>query len=246
MPFNTLTTRMPQGVTNAEASETLGAAGFPDPTWAFVYSNDFDNFINTDFTQSGVGSANFTGTDYDGGAILSITSAGVADSAHLQRRNAHFKLGQGRDTFFKYAGQLSDVINCIFTAGLYSLSASAVAASDGVFFFKASGASSLVLRSVVGGVATDYPLPALETLTNAVRFELGFHIDPQNNVEVFYNPGTGLTVQNPAAGDSRGRVAAAYNANVTTALTAPGFGITNTTAVVRSLTSDFLVAARHR
>jgi len=247
MPFNTLTTRMPQGVTNAEATETLGAAGFPDPTWAFVYANDFDNYVSTDFTTTLVGTGTVAGTDYDGGAILLTTTTGSADAVHLQRRNAQFKVNGTRDTFLKFAGELSDATGSAFYAGFFPLTTTPLAATNALFLYKAAGAATLVLRSVVGGVTVDTPLPTNELLVNATRFELGFHVDPQGNVEVFFNPGSGLAVQNPAAGDSRGRVAAYYpTSTLASVLMAPGFGIVNSTGAARTLTADFLVAARHR
>jgi len=249
MPFPSITNRFPNGITNADATETLGAAGFPDPTWAFVYANDFDNYVSTDFTTTLVGTGTVAGTDFDGGAILLTTTTGAADAVHLQRRNAQFKVGANRDTFFKFAGQLSDVTNSAFYCGLLPLTTTPLATSDGLFLYKASGAATLVLRSIVGGTTTDTALPANELLVAGSRFEIGFHSDPQGNVEVFFNPGSGLTVQNPAAGDSRGRVAAMYlqgAATLTTALLSPAFGIVNATGAARTLTADFLVAGRHR
>jgi len=240
MPFNSATTRMPQGVTNADANDTLGCAGFPDPTWAFVYSNDFDNYVRT------VGSGTVAGTDYENGAIVLTTTTGASDSVLMQRRNAQFKLTSSRDTFFKFAGQLSEVTNCAFHCGLIATSTTPLSAADGVYLYKASGAATLSLVSVVGGVSTTVALPTAEALTAATRFELGFHVDPTGNVEVFFNPGSGLTVQNPSAGDSRGRVAALYNPTLTSVLLCPSFGITNSTGVARTLTADFIVAARHR
>ena len=246
MPFGSATTRHPQGVTNASSDETLACAGFPDPTWAFVYSNDFDNYVNTDFTTTAVGSGTVAGVDYENGAIVLTTSTGASDSVLMQRRNAQFKLTSSRDSFFKFAGELSDATNCAFHCGLIATTTTPLSATDGVYLLKANGATTMSLISVVGGVSTTVALPTVETLANNTRFEVGFHVDPTGNVEVFFNPGSGLTVQNPQAGDSRGRVAALYNPTLTSVLLCPSFGITNGTAAARTLKADFIVAARHR
>lgn len=247
MPFNSNTTRMPQGITNADASETLGAAGFPDPTWAFVDSHDFNNYLTTDFTTTLVGTGTVSGIDYEGGAILLTTTAGAADAVHLQRRNAQFKLGANRDVFCKFAGELSNATDSGFYVGFFPLTTTPLTAANALFLYKAPGAATLVLRSILAGVTVDTALPSNLVLSNATRFELGFHADPQGNVEVFFNPGSGLAVQNPSGGDTRGRVAAYYpTAALPAVLMAPGFGIVNSTAAARTLTADFLVAARHR
>lgn len=247
MAFNSLTTRMPNGLTNAEAGETFGAAGTPDPTWSFQYANDFDNYVTTDFTTTVVGTGTVAGTDFEGGAILLTNTTGATDAIYMQRRNAQFKLVGGKDAFFKFSGQLSAVTNLAFYCGLIATSSTPLSANDGLFLHKASGAATLVLRHVIGGVVTDTALPAIETLVAGALFELGFHVDPAGNVEVFFNPGTGTAVLNPATA-ARGRVAVlnAPAGGLTQVLLCPSFGILNSTGVANTLTADFIVAARNR
>lgn len=246
MAFSTLTTRMPNGFTNADANETFGQAGIPDPTWAFLDANDFSNYVTTDFTATIVGTGTVAATDFENGAIVLTTSTGASDSVLLQRRSAQFKLVLGKDTFFKFSGQLSHVTNCRFHCGLIATSTTPLTANDGLYLYKAEGASTLSLVSVVGGVSTTVALPTSEALVANTPFEVGFHVDVQGNVEVFFNPGTGLQTQNPSAGDSRGRVAALYAPGLTQVLLCPSFGLTNTTGVARTLTVDYYAAARNR
>lgn len=246
MPFNTLTTRMPQGFTNADQNETYGQAGVPDPTWAFQDFNDFSNYITTDFTTTVVGAGTVALGDFEGGAIVLTTTTGAADSVLMQRRSAAFKLPLGKDTFFKFSGQLSEVTNCKFHCGLIITSTTPLTANDGLFIFKNSGAATLALVSVIGGVSTTTNFPTSEVLTANTTFEVGFHVDVSGNVEAFFNPGTGQQVQNPSAGDSRGRVAALYAPGLTQQLLTPSFGLTNATGVARTLTADYYAAARNR
>lgn len=246
MAFNSLTTRMPQGLTNADSNETYGQAGVPDPTWAFQDFNDFGNYVTTDFATTVVGSGTVASTDFEGGAILLTTTAGIADAVYMQRRNAFFKLVLGKDTFFKFSGQLSDVTNCAFYCGLIATSSAPLSANDGLYLYKAAGAATMSLVSVVGGVQTTVALPAIETLVAATTFEIGFHVDYLGNVEAFFNPGTGLQVQNPQTGSSRGRVAALYAPGLSQVLLTPSFGLLNSTAAARTLTADYYAAARNR
>ena len=43
--FNSQTTRIPDGVTNAAPWQTFANAGVLDPSWAHVYHNDFDTYL---------------------------------------------------------------------------------------------------------------------------------------------------------------------------------------------------------
>ena len=246
MAFNSLTTRMPQGLTNADATETFGCAGIPDPTWAYLDSDDFSNYITTNYTTTLVGTGTVAETDYDGGAILLTTTTGATDAVYLQRRAAQVKPLAGKDVFFKFAGQLSDVTNSQFFCGLITTSTTPLSAADGLFIKKAAGAATLSLVSVIGGVTTTTAFPTVEVLVAATRFELGFHVDSQGNVEAFFNPGTGSVVQNPAAGDARGRVVAVYAPSLTQVLLCPSFGILNGAAAAKTLTADYIVTARNR
>jgi hypothetical protein len=246
MAFTSPTTRIPQGVTNASAEETYGQAGVPDPTWAYQYVNDFSNYVTTDFVTTLVGTGTVALQDSENGSILLTTTAGGADAVLMQGRAATVKLTSGKDTFFKFAGTLSEVANCAFHCGLIATSTTPLAAADGLYLYKAPGAATLALVSIVGGVSTSTSLPTAEALVAGAAFELGIHVDVQGNVEAFFSPGTGTAVQRPANGDSRGRVAALYLPTLTSALLNLSFGLTNSSGVARTLAVDYLALARHR
>src|SRR5258706_2992742 len=125
--YDSLTTRMPNGVTNAAPWQTMGASGVPDPTWSHLYVNDFDTFNTTDWTTTLVGTGTQAKTDYDGGAILVTNSAGATDATYMQLTNAGFKLGSSKAMFFKFAGQLSAVSLDTFYCGLVQKGANTIA-----------------------------------------------------------------------------------------------------------------------
>lgn len=243
--FDSQTTRMPNGVTNAAPWQTMGAYGAPDPTWSQQYCEDFSTFTTGDFTNTTVGTGTVNLIDFDGGAIQLATSAGAADSVYLQLVHATFKQTTNKAMFFKFKGQLSDVINCVFTAGLMALDPTPQNDSDGIWIRKPSGAATLQLVIAVGGVTTVYPFPTTLLPTNNTNFEVGFMVDYLGNVAGFFNPSTGIQRQNMPPTDA-GRQVAIYAPSLPSALLSPSMGILNSTAAIHTLTADFIVAARHR
>lgn len=249
-----LTTAMPNGVTNAGSGQTLAQSGLPDPSWAHVYHNDFDTYVASDWAVSKVGTGTVALAAVDGGQLLCTNTAGAADALYNQLTTATFKLVPGKDAFFKFAGVLSDVGADVFYAGLIAQSATPLAAADGLFITKPAGGAVLQLNSVIGGVTTTLALPAACVLTANQPFELGLHVDYLGNVEVFYNPTTGAQWQQLMANSSSlttpqayGRVAFQTNAvALTQALLTPSFGLLNASAAARSLGVDYVTAMRNR
>lgn len=253
-----LTTAMPNGLTNAAAWQTMAAAGLPDPSWAHVYHNDFDTYLASDWTTTVVGSGTVTLGTTDGGSIVLITSAGAADSVLMQLKSASFQAVLGKDVFFKLQGTVFvDATNDTIHAGLIATSTTPLAAADGVFLVKAAGAATWQLNAVIGGVTTSAILPVAIPLVAGTSFEVGIHIDYLGNIEAFLNPTTGAAWQQLSgtssaanASLSRGRVAAIPASSlangVTQVLLNPSFGVTNGAAAIHTFGVDYVTAVRHR
>ena len=244
--FNSSTSRDPHGLTNASPDQTMGNAGQLDPTWSHTYSNDFDTFAAGDWTITAVGTGTNALAAGLGGQLLSTTSIGIADSLSLQLVAAGFQLTPGKPVYFKFQGQLSDVINDVFYAGLIAKSATPLTAADGLYFLKATGQAGIVLQSIIGGVTTSTPIPTPAILVAGVQFELGIEVDYLGNVAAYFNPTTGDVSINAAANQGRGRVASLQGAALTQVLLTPTFGLVNSTAVARSLSTDYIVAVNNR
>lgn len=244
-----LTTRTPNGATNAAPWQTLAMAGQEDPTWAHQDCDDFDQRVTTNYTTSVVGTSATTLIPFDGGAVLLSTSAGIADAIYEQRVSAGHKLNAGKDAFFKFRGVLSDVVASVFHCGLIASAAAPLAAADGLYIVKATGQAGLSLVSKVGGVSTTVAFPATALLVNAVPFELGIHVDAQGNVEAFFNPTTGsnpISASAAAAGQARGYVARLIAPGVTQVLLTPSWGLLNAAAAIKTLTVDYFQASVNR
>lgn len=238
-----LTTRMPNGVTNAAPGQTMADAGTPDPSWAHVYHNDFDVYLASDWTRTTVGAGTSALAAVDGGQLLLTTTTGAADAVYHQLVAAGFKLVAGKEAWFKFRGVLSDVTNSVFHAGLIMTSTTPVTANDGVFISKPTGSGALQLNCRIGGVATVTAFPAACVLTAATEFEVGIHIDTNGMVEAFYNPTTGpMWQQTPVV---RGPVAVS-SPSITQVLLTPSFGILNSTGAARTLGVDYVTAVRNR
>lgn len=253
---DSLTTRHPNGVTNAAPYQTMAAAGIPDPSWAHVYHNDFDTYLASDWTVTKVGTGTEALAAVDGGQLLLTTTGAATDSVLNQLTIASFKLVAGRDTWFKFAGILPDVTTEVFHCGLIATTTTPLTATDGVWISKPAAAANLQLNMAIGGVLTTAAFPASAVLAVATAFELGIHIDYLGNVEAFLNPSTGADWSQvgplgsvPTIG-TRGHVVFVPNASITGGLTAallnPSFGITNASAVAHSLGVDYVTAVRNR
>ena len=245
MSFRSLTTRTPDGITNATEQQTMGNSGVPDPTWSHIYADDFDDYTASDFTITTVQAVTPPTealTPFNGGALLVTTNTGASDAAYFQKPVAGFQLTAGKAAFLKFAGQLSDVVNSVFYFGLLETTTTPLAPTDGIYISKANGAGTLTLNSMVGSALTSVAIPGTEVLVNGTSFELGIEVDVLGNVAAYFNPTTGRNVRNV----SGGRVAVLATPGLTTALLNPSFGMENTTAASRSLTIDYIVASVER
>lgn len=244
--FDSLTTRMPNGLTNASPGQTFGAAGIPDPAFAQLYHNDFNTYVSADWTATVVGTGTQAMTDADGGAILISNTSGATDATYMKLANASFKISSGKALFFKFAGTLSDISNDTAYFGLVNKAATTAASiTDGIFITKAtSSTGALTLNVRVASAAVTVALPSSAVLVAGTAFELGIVIDYLGNVGVYFNPTTGHNTAGTPIG--RGPVAALYAPTLPTALLTPAFGLLNASAATRTLSVDYITVARER
>lgn len=261
--FQSLTDTCPNGVTNANDFQTLGQAGFPDPSFAHVYFNDFDTYTAGDWTVTTVtaGAPTQALAAGLGGRLLVTNTNGAADATYMQKNPAGFNIPQaspspstGKQTFFKFQGQLSAVNLDVFFCGLAQAGATTIASiTNGIYIAKATAQTGLTLNIVVASVTTTIAFPATCVLTAATDFELGFFVDVYGNVAGFWNPTTGwstpITSANLAAGtQTRGYACAVYAPALPTpaTLVSPIFGLLNSSGVANTLQVDYILASNDR
>jgi len=240
-------TRFPKGVSTQEVWQVLGNYGSPDPAKFHTYFNDFDTLSGTDFTITTVGTSSTALVAGAGGLIRSSTSAGATDAEYLQLVAAGFTFtpatssAGGLKALFRIKLQVSDATNSAIHAGLINTTATPQAPQDGLFFLKASGATTFILRSMVGGVATDLALTGFN-FANATDIELGFYFDGKTTVYAYVNDF--IVSTNPSAAN-KGAIAS-FTPTLTTANLAPSFGILNGAGAIKTLTVDHVFAAVER
>lgn len=243
--MSTIPTRSPNGLSNAALGSAMAMAATPDPTIAHMFFNDFDDFTAAQWTITNVGVTPTNAvTAEDGGALLTTTTAGASDSSFLQKPAAGFKLQAGKQAFFKARLKPSDATNSELYAGLIITSTTPLAASDGLFFFKASGQTAWRLLSVVGGVTTGVILPANCVAADATYAEVAFAYDGKD-LYAFFNSQIGTQTFDPTK-MNRDYVAVLRAPSLTTALLNISFGIRNGAAAAKTLTTDYILASFER
>lgn len=253
--FNSQTTNNPGGVTNAAPRQTMAMAGTPDPTWSQLYVDDFNQFLAAQYSIVGVGTPVVVAVAGKGGLVSMTTSAAVGDSTNLQLAFAGFQAVVNKQLFFK--AQITPVTSptADIAVGLFPVGATPLAATDFIGFICATGQRAWIFRSRIGSVNTDTPLPTNLVAVDGTPIELGFHIDLQGNVEIFFNPTTGnVAIVNPAVSiaATRGRVASLQAAStgpaisLTQVLLAPTVSVRTQATSASVVTVDYLVCSSER
>jgi hypothetical protein len=223
-------TRFQNGVTNNAGSNALGMMGQLDPTLYHTFFDDFDTFTAADWTITNVGvTPTVAVTAVDGGAILQTNTAGVADSAFLQKTGASFAFAAGKKAWFKARFQVSDATQSSIVFGLQVVDTTPLAVSNGMYFLKADEAATYSFISATGSVLTT--AAAIGTLVAATMTELAFYFDGVNEVQYFVDCVL------------KGRMAVA---TLPTGLVTVSFGMANGEAVAKTMTTDYIFAAIER
>jgi hypothetical protein len=179
----------------------------------------------------------------DGGLLQLVTAATLNDVTSIQLPAASFSFTAGKKSFFLCRLQVDDATNASFNVGLIQTTATPFTVTDGLFFKKAAGATTLVLASVVGSVETDIAIPSTLYPTNNTNIDMGWYVDRNQNVYAYVgSPLVGYVQQNVAKLGPVGKGAptlTAANLNFTVAL---GAG----SAAARTAKVDFAMSAKER
>lgn len=241
----TTATRSPNGFNNAPLGSAMASSAVADPTVSHLFFDDFTEYVAGNWTISNTGVTPTNAlTAEDGGVLLNTTTAGASDATFLQKPSASFKLVAGKQAFFKARIKQSDATNSDIYAGMIQTSATPLAANDGLYFFKATGAKTWVLRSSIGGVNTDLSLPASLVAADATYVEVGFRFDG-TNVLAYFNSQIGTAAFDPTV-NNRSHVAVLTAPSLTAVLLTPSFGIRNGAAAIKTMSVDYVLASFER
>jgi hypothetical protein len=229
-------TNFTKGVNNITAQNILGQMIQLDPSQLHTYFNDFDTYTAAEWTvtetQAGATQAL---TNVDGGVLLLTNSAADDDLNALQKVGESFKFASGKKLFFKARFAVSDATQSDFVIGLQITDTTPLAVTDGVYFRKDDGDANLdfvVVKDSTASTAT-----AITTVTAATYLTVGFYYNGVD--EVVYAASTSAT--NPTV---LGKLATTNLPN-DEELTI-SFGIQNGEAVAKTMSIDYIFAAKER
>jgi hypothetical protein len=224
-------TRFPFGVTNVSESNSLADLGMPSPTKFHSYMEDFDYYTAGDWTvtETDAGATQAL-TDGDGGLLLITNTAADNDLVALQKKGESFRFASGKELFFEARFKVSDATQSDLAIGLQITDTSPLDITDGVFFLKADGSTSVSFLVEKNNTATT--TAAVATMADDTFITLGFNYDGGSVMQYCVNGvvvGTSAVTNLPDDED----------------LTV-SFAIQNGEAVAKTMTVDYIFVAKER
>lgn len=235
------TTNFIDGVTNAVDSTTLGSYTAPDPTINHTWFDDFDQYVAADWVISETGSGTRAVGNIDGG-VLVITNAAADDDRNFLQWSGNtsatvvetWKWESGKAMWFKARLKISDATESDLVIGLQITDTAPLDATDGLFFIKADGSTTLNFRAEKNDTASTV---TTGTLANDTWFTVGFAYLPDLQ---------GAPVMNVYFNDVRvGSLTTFTNFPDDEELTI-SFGIQNGTDAAKVLSLDYIFVSKSR
>lgn len=229
-----LVTRFPNGVTNVGDTALFADMAQLDPTKFHQYFDDFDTYTAGDWvvteTQAGATQALTAG---DGGLLLLTNSAADDDIIVMQKTPAAWSFTAGKKTFFRARFKVSDATQSDLVMGLQIVDTTPLDATDGVYFIKADGSTSLSFVCRKNATTGSTSASSVATLANDTYITLGFYYDGES--KVFYE------VNGSVLGSLDATSAYLPDADCTVS-----FAIQNGEAVAKTMTVDYVFVAKER
>jgi hypothetical protein len=226
-------TNYPDGVTNVIESAALGTFIAPDPSAAHAYFNDFDIYLATDWTVTLVGTGTQAIVSGDGGLLALVNSAANNDVDAIRLANTGFIIDPLKSFWIKSRLKIDDITNGQILFGLVDTMA-AFNPSNGVYMFKNSGQIPTRLSIEKVNVVTSANADSIASATaNDTFFDCAITYNAQEGIiKGWINNSVFGTITNLT--------------NLPVVALAPAIGVKNGTAAARTLTVDYLMAAKQR
>jgi len=222
-------TRFTNGMTTAAQGTPFGEFILPDSTQVHQFFTDFDTYTEDNWTVTKTGAATEALTDGDGGLLLITNAAADNDNSFSQNLASTFQFASGKKTWFDCRFKVSDATQCDIVIGLAITDTTPLAVSDSVYFWKTDDSTTIQLKTSKASTTTTTDVG---TLVSDTFVRLSYYYDGASNLFVFKD---GV------------QVATAATTNIpTTQLCNVTFGIQNGNAVARTMTIDYIFAAKQR
>lgn len=244
--------RFPFGVTTADKTTTLGMYGLPDPTQWHTFFDDFDMWVTDTSSaakytistvEAGAGSASEAISDERNGVLLVTNDAADNDSDFFQKIGESFLLTSGKRAAFKARFKVSDDTQVEWYMGLMVTdtdpfsSAAGDGVTDGVFFMKEDGSTSInfyVQKDTTTGQLTSSAVAT--TAAAATWMTLGFYFDGARYIKVYKDDACVATVDLTTT-------LATYLPDTEMTIS---FGLKNGEAVAKTMSVDYIFCAEER
>lgn len=179
--------RFGNGVTNATVNDPLGNFIDTDPTKAYRWFNDFHTYVAGDWTvtETQAGATQAISAGAAGGVLLLTNDTGNTDVNQIQLASETFKYVAGKQMWMKARFALTATLaNFGAVIGLAITDTTAAAAvSDGIYFRKASGASTL--EFVVEKDSTETTTGTIATMTTGTFVTVAAYYNGKDSFEVW-------------------------------------------------------------
>ena len=236
-----MTTHFTSGVTNVVTGGTGEFLKQPDPIKYHVYHEDFDKYTASDWvittTEGGSGNASEALGDGDGGLLVVTNDDADNDSDEFQWAGGSggviesFKYEAAKGLYFKTRFKVNDATQSDFAIGLAITDTTFIdGTTDGIFFRKADGATSIEL--VIEKDSTETTVSCGDAADDTFM-TLGFYYDPRIRKFSVYkdNVKVGTAVNTNAPDDEE---------------LAVSFAIQNGAAAAKIMTLDYISAGKER
>ena len=237
----------PHGISNNQQFTLFGDFPTPFPSnYAALFFLDF--IKGTDYTAADWTVTATTGTTAltagNGGWLLQTTAASQNDIQHNQLTPAPFAITAGYPAWFAMRFKSADIVDPSHIFGL-EVAGGSFTPTDGVYFTKAAGASTLNL--VIRGSSTSTTVAVPGTLANATFYTVGWYYDGNAIPTIYAFNTAGNTYPNAASGALKSvggyEVTSTQTmTNLPTAALSPAFGVKADTSSARTLTIDWVMA----
>jgi hypothetical protein len=175
--------RYTSGVSTSAVGYALADYTFRTPMRLNEFFTDFNTYNAGDWTVTASSSGTIALRDYNGGAITVTTATSAADVEGAQLKNKSFAFTTGSQVWFSINISLTTATTPALMMGLSNTFA-ALAPTDGVYFSKVAGSTTMNLLITAGSTSTTL---AVGTMADATQYTFSFYFDgkPTPTLKVF-------------------------------------------------------------
>lgn len=229
--------RYPNGVTNVSASSPFANMGQLSPMQFHTFFTDFDIYNASDWTlttvELGAGSATEALTSGDGGLLLVTNDAADNDADFFQSNIDSFLMASGKKAFFAMRFKVSDATQSDFVMGLQITDTTPLDATDGIYFQKDDGDTQLDVYVRKDATTGSTSQTNIHTVVTDTFLTVAWAYDGNDEV-IFYVDGA-----------VKARLVAT-STFLPDAVLRVSFGLQNGEAVAKTMTIDYVFAAKER